>query len=714
MVLTSAQGQELLRRREHPDAGAVEPPVEGELLQVHQRDPQRHRGRHRELRPDLDRGGQRHRGRRRLRAGAGLRADPADRRQLLGRRRCPRCRCSACCPAPAGSPASSTSAGCARTAPTCSPPRPRASRGKQAVEWKLVDEVIPKRQWDETVAERAAEAAARSSPAQRTRAGIALPPLERTETADGIKYQPRRGAAFDRDAGPRRDHRVRARGRRARHRRAGARAGRRLLAAGHDPRARRPDPAAARQRAGAGHLGHPHQGRRRGRAGVRAGDRRAQRRRLAGQRDPALLQAGAQAPRRDVPQPDRADRARLLLRRRAAGAGAGLRPPVHARRLHGGRGRRGGRAGADRAVGVQLRHVPDAQRAVPAGVALLAATRTTVAKLRQETGRRIEAVEALELGLVTDAPDDIDWEDEVRIMLEERASLSPGRADRHGGQPPLRRPGDDGVADLLPAHRLAELDLRSPQRLRAGGCTAPLRHGPQGRLRPRSGSSDEQHVDRLLARRSRTTSTWPATGSCSARWSRWQPNFLNWWKTMGPAVPDRGRLPAHRRRRRPRGLGALRPRRHGGVPLGRVPRRAQLRPADRVRRAEGRAGLAAGARRVPRRPAAADRHPGRHRAGLGRAAAPPRRDRAQPLRPAQPVPGQRRGGPPPLGDGLPAARLLRPQRPRGGRGAAAAQLRRPRQPAHPRRVQRGDARTGCRSSCSPTSPTGTASTSSAR
>ena len=32
---------------------------------------------------------------------------------------------------------------------------------------------------------------------------------------------------------------------------------------------------------------------------------------------------------------------------------------------------------------------------------------------------------ALEAGLVTFAPDDIDWEDEVRIALEERASLSP-------------------------------------------------------------------------------------------------------------------------------------------------------------------------------------------------------------------------------------------------------------------------------------------------
>jgi benzoyl-CoA-dihydrodiol lyase len=48
-----------------------------------------------------------------------------------------------------------------------------------------------------------------------------------------------------------------------------------------------------------------------------------------------------------------------------------------------------------------------------------------VAKLRQEAGRRIDAREALELGLVTDAPDDIDWDDEIRIMLEERASLSP-------------------------------------------------------------------------------------------------------------------------------------------------------------------------------------------------------------------------------------------------------------------------------------------------
>jgi len=40
-------------------------------------------------------------------------------------------------------------------------------------------------------------------------------------------------------------------------------------------------------------------------------------------------------------------------------------------------------------------------------------------------GRSLDADTALWLGLVTAAPDDIDWADEVRIALEERASLSP-------------------------------------------------------------------------------------------------------------------------------------------------------------------------------------------------------------------------------------------------------------------------------------------------
>jgi benzoyl-CoA-dihydrodiol lyase len=48
-----------------------------------------------------------------------------------------------------------------------------------------------------------------------------------------------------------------------------------------------------------------------------------------------------------------------------------------------------------------------------------------VEQLKDRIGDAIEAEEAEELGLVTYAFDDIDWEDEVRIFMEERASFSP-------------------------------------------------------------------------------------------------------------------------------------------------------------------------------------------------------------------------------------------------------------------------------------------------
>ncbi|GAA3555993.1 2,3-epoxybenzoyl-CoA dihydrolase [Amycolatopsis ultiminotia] len=48
-----------------------------------------------------------------------------------------------------------------------------------------------------------------------------------------------------------------------------------------------------------------------------------------------------------------------------------------------------------------------------------------LAWLARERDRELGAADAVELGLVTDAPDDLDWEDEIRIALEGRASLSP-------------------------------------------------------------------------------------------------------------------------------------------------------------------------------------------------------------------------------------------------------------------------------------------------
>ena len=46
-------------------------------------------------------------------------------------------------------------------------------------------------------------------------------------------------------------------------------------------------------------------------------------------------------------------------------------------------------------------------------------------KARPPVGEEWDAEAALEAGYVTFAPDDIDWEDEVRLAVEERASLSP-------------------------------------------------------------------------------------------------------------------------------------------------------------------------------------------------------------------------------------------------------------------------------------------------
>jgi benzoyl-CoA-dihydrodiol lyase len=48
-----------------------------------------------------------------------------------------------------------------------------------------------------------------------------------------------------------------------------------------------------------------------------------------------------------------------------------------------------------------------------------------VADIEAETGNDLDAVAADALGLVTFIPDDMDWEDEVRIAIEERASFSP-------------------------------------------------------------------------------------------------------------------------------------------------------------------------------------------------------------------------------------------------------------------------------------------------
>jgi benzoyl-CoA-dihydrodiol lyase len=65
----------------------------------------------------------------------------------------------------------------------------------------------------------------------------------------------------------------------------------------------------------------------------------------------------------------------------------------------------------------------------------------TLVQLQGLQDSALRADQALALGLVTLTPDDIDWDDEIRVMLEERASLSPDALT--GMEASLRFPGKE-------------------------------------------------------------------------------------------------------------------------------------------------------------------------------------------------------------------------------------------------------------------------------
>ena len=110
-----------------------------------------------------------------------------------------------------------------------------------------------------------------------------------------------------------------------------------------------------------------------------------------------------------------------------------------------------------------------------------------VARLRECVGQELDAPAARDLGLATFIPDAIDWEDEVRLALEERAQLFARCADRDGGESAFRRPGNYGKQNFRAAKRLAKLDLPAAQRLGQPGGVAAIRHRGAARLRPGAG-----------------------------------------------------------------------------------------------------------------------------------------------------------------------------------------------------------------------------------
>jgi benzoyl-CoA-dihydrodiol lyase len=99
-------------------------------------------------------------------------------------------------------------------------------------------------------------------------------------------------------------------------------------------------------------------------------------------------------------------------------------------------------------------------------------------------GRDLLAAEALDLGLVTSAPDDIDWEDEVRLVVEERRSFSPDALT--GMEANLRFAGQE-TAETKVFGRLTAWQNWIFQR--------PNAAGPEGALR-RYGTGQRADYDR--------------------------------------------------------------------------------------------------------------------------------------------------------------------------------------------------------------------------
>jgi benzoyl-CoA-dihydrodiol lyase len=99
-------------------------------------------------------------------------------------------------------------------------------------------------------------------------------------------------------------------------------------------------------------------------------------------------------------------------------------------------------------------------------------------------GRDLHAAEALELGLVTSAPDDIDWEDEIRLVVEERRSFSPDALT--GMEANLRFAGQE-TAETKVFGRLTAWQNWIFQR--------PNAAGPEGALR-RYGTGQRADYDR--------------------------------------------------------------------------------------------------------------------------------------------------------------------------------------------------------------------------
>ena len=382
------------------------------------------------------------------------------------------------------------------------------------------------------------------------------------------------------------------------------------------------------------------------------------------------------------------------------------------RRLRG-RGSRGQPSRRHRRSADEPRPAADGQWPHPAAGPLLR-RRRGARRARRARGRRARRPTTAEpLGLVTFAPDDIDWDDEVRIAIEERASFSPDALT--GLEANYRFVGPETIETKI-FGRLSAWQNWIFNRPNAAGPEGALRRygtGQRPELRPKASlSHDHRRLHRQDPQQRR-----PARGPSRLQRAleSWQPNFLQWWESMGPTLPTRDvylRTAVNVGREGWANFDHVAMTR---LPLGHLPGRA--------RRA-----IAASASASTRANRPGRRCPGEYRAELQRLIVV-----QGDTEPAS-VEQQRNLGAtaPSLYDlrnlfqvNVEEGRhlwamvyLLHAYFGREGREEAEELLHRHSGSedvaAHPRRVQRGDAGLARRSSCSRTSPTATASTSWAR
>jgi benzoyl-CoA-dihydrodiol lyase len=353
--------------------------------------------------------------------------------------------------------------------------------GRKAVQWRLVDEAVPRAAWEQTVAERAAEIAGRSTrPARPAAPGIELTPLAKTRTGTQIAYQ-HVTAALDRERGLVE-----------------------ITVTGPDAEAPASPGALREQGAGSWTLamtrelddlildlrtnelelgtwvfrtrGDPDR--------VLAHDRL-----LLDQADDWLANEIIGYLKRTLKRLDVTSRSLLaLIEPGSCFAGSLLELALAADRSY-------------QLSGAREDQDPDAEPAavmvgpmnlgpLPMGNGLTRLqTRYLgddkgLAEVEKRAGEHLQADEAERLGLVTFAPDDIDWDEEVRIAIEERASFSP-----------------DALSGLEANYRFAGPETMETKIF--GRLTAwqnwifnrPNAAGPDGALR-RFGTGQRAHFDR--------------------------------------------------------------------------------------------------------------------------------------------------------------------------------------------------------------------------